>query len=152
VQLQKWGGWAWTPDAILSGVATGVFILSPVMLRRIWRTTPLGPGPLREHLDSLCERIGFRCREILVWNSDGVMINAAVMGLFAPVRYVLLSDALLTTMSTTQIEGVFGHEVGHIRHRHIQYFLVFAWVGWLIVAGSHAGPFTRTSPRSNPPC
>jgi STE24 endopeptidase len=63
------------------------------------------------------------------------MVNAAVMGLFAPVRYVLLSDALLATMDEEQIEAVFGHEAGHVRHRHIEHFLVFAYVGWLLVAG-----------------
>ena len=133
--LQDWSGWVWTPEAILGVVAVGVFVVAPVLLRRIWRTTPLEAGPVRERLDLLCRRIGLRFREILVWKSDGLMINAAVMGVFAPVRYVLLSDALLSTMQPRQIEAVFGHEAGHVRHHHMQHFLVFAVVGWLGVAG-----------------
>ncbi|MCH7592508.1 MAG: M48 family metalloprotease [Planctomycetes bacterium] len=125
----------WAPDALLGLVAAGVFVLSPLMLRRIWKTAPLEDGPLRDRLETICRRIGLRCRDILVWHSDGVMINAAVMGLFARVRFVLLSDALLETMDTRQIEAVFGHEAGHVRHRHIQHFLVFAFVGWLAVVG-----------------
>ncbi len=135
MQLQEWAGWIWAPDLLLALMAVGVFIIAPVMLRRIWRTSPLPSGPTRERLESVCERIGFRCREILVWNSGGVMVNAAVMGFFAPVRYVLLSDALLDTMAPEQIEAVFGHEVGHVKHRHLQHYLVFAVVGWVLVAG-----------------
>jgi STE24 endopeptidase len=63
------------------------------------------------------------------------MINAAVMGVIPGVRYVLLSDALLSTMTPRQIEAVFAHEAGHIRKHHIQSFLLFAFVGWLLVAG-----------------
>ena len=125
----------WAPDAFLGAIATCVFVLSPLMLRRIWQTTPLEAGPLRDRLEGICQKIGLRCRDILVWHSDGTMINAAVMGLFARVRFVLLSDALLETMNVKQIEAVFGHEAGHIRHRHIQHFLVFAFVGWLAVVG-----------------
>jgi len=133
--LQVWTKWAWTPDILLGVVALGVFIAAPVMLARIWKTVPLEEGPVRERLEALCERIGLRCRDILAWHSDGMMINAAVMGVFAPVRYVLLSDGLLATMSVTQIGAVFGHETGHIRHHHMQHFLLFAFVGWLFVVG-----------------
>jgi STE24 endopeptidase len=76
-----------------------------------------------------------RVRDILVWNSEGTMVNAAVMGIVPAIRFVLLSDALLRLMSPEQIEAVFGHEAGHVRHRHIQHFLMFALVGWLIAAG-----------------
>lgn len=134
-ELSEAMGWTWTADALLGLTAGCVFVLAPLLLRHIWRTHPLEPGPLRSQLQALCQRIGLHCRDILVWNSDGMMINAAVMGLIPRVRYVMLSDALLDTMNTQQIEAVFGHEAGHVRHRHIQYFLLFAFVGWLVVAG-----------------
>jgi len=137
--LRRWTGWVWSPDALLGLFAAGVFVVAPMLLCKIWRTAPLESGPLRERLEAICRRIGLRCRDILIWKSDGIMINAAVMGVFARVRYVLLSDALLATMSLRQIEAVFGHEAGHVRHRHIQHFLVFALVGWLAVAGLMEG-------------
>ncbi|MEK6674610.1 MAG: M48 family metallopeptidase [Planctomycetota bacterium] len=125
----------WAPDTVLGAVGVLVFILAPILLRYIWRTHSLESGELRGRLEGLCDRIGLRVRDILVWSSDGLMINAAVMGIFPSLRYVLLSDALLKTMTTDQIEAVFGHEAGHVKHCHIQFFLVFAFVGWLIVAG-----------------
>ncbi len=129
--LRQTTGWFWMPDALLGLVATCVFVMAPVLLCKLWRTAPLGPGPLRERLEALCRRIKLRCRGIRVWQSDGLMINAAVMGILPAARYVLLSDALLSAMSPRQVEAVFGHEAGHVRHRHIQHFLVFAFVGWL---------------------
>ncbi len=133
--LQEWSGWAWTPDLLLGAVALGVFVVSPLILVRVWRTVSLEAGPVRKRLEAVCGRIGLRCRDILIWHSDGMIINAAVMGLFPPVRFVLLSDGLLATMDARQIEAVFGHEAGHVQHRHIQHFLVFALVGWLLIAG-----------------
>lgn len=135
-RIADWFGSPWGGDLALGGVAALVFLIAPAILRRVWRTEPLPPGPLRGELETLCRRIGLRCRDILVWRSDGMMMNAAVMGVVAPLRYVLLSDTLVTSMTTKQVEAVFGHEAGHIRHRHIEKFLVFAFVGWLVVAGT----------------
>jgi len=132
-------GWTFAPDALLAAAAAGVFVISPLLLSRIWRTEPLAPGDARRRLEALGERIHLRFRDILVWKSDGAMINAAVMGVIPQVRYVLLSDALLAGMTPGQIEAVFGHEAGHIRHHHIPHFLIFALVGWLVVVSLMEG-------------
>lgn len=132
--IQAWIGWSMAPDAVLGAAVIAVFLSAPLMLCRIWHTEPLPSGPLRQQLEAICKRIGLRYRDILVWHSDKMMINAAVMGVFAPVRYILLSDALLDSMSDAQVEAVFGHEAGHIKRHHVTHFLVFAFVGWLIVA------------------
>ncbi len=138
-QLILWGGSVFVPEVVLGTAAALVFVISPMLLCRIWRTETLAPGPVRDRLEALCQRINLRFRDILLWKSDGVMINAAVMGVFAPVRYVLLSDALLSGMTPGQVEAVFGHEAGHIRHRHITHFLVFAFVGWVVVVSVMEG-------------
>lgn len=122
----------WAPDAILGLTAAGVFVLAPWMLRHIWTTHSLPDGPLRQQLQDACERIGMKCRDILVWRSGGMIVNAAVMGIFAPIRYVMLSDGLLNALSHKQIEAVFGHEASHVKHRHIQHFLVFAMTSMLV--------------------
>ncbi len=138
-QLIMWSGSVFAPEVALGGAAALVFVVSPVLLCRIWRTETLASGPVRDRLETLCGRINLRCRDILFWKSGGVMINAAVMGIFAPVRYVLLSDALLSGMTPGQVEAVFGHEAGHIRHRHIPHFLVFAFLGWVVVVSVMEG-------------
>ena len=39
------------------------------------------------------------------------------------VRYILLSDLLLERMDDEQIEAVFAHEVGHVVHRHMAWYV-----------------------------
>lgn len=134
-RIAAWFQSVWAADVILGVVTAGVFVVAPLILKRVWRTDPIEQGAMRDRLEAMCRRIGLRCRDILVWRSGGMMINAAVMGVFGSCRYVLLSDALLEHMSTRQVEAVFGHEAGHICKRHIQQFLVFAFVGWLLVVG-----------------
>lgn len=128
-------GWTFSPDVVLGLVVLLVFVMSPLLLRMVWNTKRLESGPTRVRLESLCRRIGLKYRDILVWKTDGMMINAAVMGLLKPVRYVLLSDGLLQSMDEHQIEAVFGHEAGHVRRRHIEFFLVFSFVAMLAVSG-----------------
>jgi STE24 endopeptidase len=94
---------------------------------------------LRDRLQTLCRQIDLRVQDILIWKSDGMMINAAVMGITGRLRYVLLSDALLATMSPKQVEAVFAHEAGHVRHHHIPHFLMFALAAWVVVAALMEG-------------
>lgn len=126
----------WASDAVLALIAGVIFFFAPVFLRFIWSTSPLAPGPLRDALEHICAHMGLRYREILVWNTGGSVVNAAVMGLVAPLRYVLLSDGMLETMTPLQIEAVFGHEAGHVRHKHIQYYVLFALITMLAIGGA----------------
>lgn len=122
------------PDLLLGTAAGIVAVFAPSILRYVWVTRPLPASPLRDRLESISRRLRVRCREILVWESGGMVVNAAVMGLFAPLRYVMISDAMLEQMDDTKIEAVFGHEAGHVRHHHIFFFLMFAFItGCLIL-------------------
>ncbi len=108
----------------LGGLAA-VLIFAPVLLRWLWRARPLPAGPLRERLEAMARRLRFRASDILIWNTHGMVINAAVAGILPRPRYVLLSDALLDALGPDEIEAVFGHEVGHIRHHHLWFYIGF---------------------------
>jgi STE24 endopeptidase len=82
----------------------------------------------------LARRFRFRCSEILVWDTGGTLVNAGVTGALPWYRYVLLSDALIDGLQDREIEAVFGHEVGHIAHRHLSFFGFF-FVGSMGVMG-----------------
>ena len=115
------------PGVLESGYAPAVyappvvllFVLFPSLLRRVWRTRPLAPGPLRIRLEAAAARAGFRARDILVWHTGGMVVNAAVAGFLPRLRYVFLTDGLLAQLDDEEIEAVFGHEIGHVRHRHL---------------------------------
>jgi len=110
----------------ISIVALGaILVLSPVLLRLLWGARALEPGPVRERLERLARRTRFRFSDILVWPSHGVVVNAAVAGILRWPRYVLLSDSILESLEPEEIEAVFGHEIGHIRYRHLPYYLMF---------------------------
>ncbi|MGQ9650095.1 MAG: M48 family metallopeptidase [Phycisphaerae bacterium] len=128
-------GIMWADQVVLVAIAGLVFLVAPVMLRYIWHTRVLPDGELRRRLEGLCRRVGLKYRHILIWESDGMVVNAAVMGLIKPVRYILLSDGLLEMMDDAKIEAVFGHEAGHVKCRHIEFYLLFAVLSMLIVGG-----------------
>jgi STE24 endopeptidase len=115
-----------------------VFVLAPEILRRVLHTEPLPNSPLRRRLESLCRRTGVKYRQILLWRTENNLGNAAVMGFVPRLRYILLSDLLLETMSDEEIEAVFAHELGHVVHRHMAWLVVFFTVLTLFVMGGSA--------------
>ncbi len=115
------------PDAGQAELACWVFVpllvltlvLFPLLLRAVWHTRPLPEGRLRDRLVKIARKGGVGFRDILVWKTDRFVTNAAVAGLVAPLRYVFISDGLIDRLSDDQIEAVFAHEIGHLRHRHL---------------------------------
>jgi STE24 endopeptidase len=107
------------------GIALIVFMTMPWILRIVLGLQPLPDGPLRDRLFSAARRLHFRCSDILLWNTRGAVANAMVVGIFPFLRYVLLSDRLLEELTPDEVEAVFGHEVGHVKHHHMLYYLVF---------------------------
>ncbi len=123
-------------DLLILPLAIAIFILAPEFLRRIIPTQPLPPDwPLRARMDALCRRAGLRYRDILLWRTNSSMGNAMVMGLFPQVRYIFLSDLLLETMRDEEIEAVFAHEIGHIVHRHMWWYVLIMALLMLFSAG-----------------
>ncbi len=112
-----------------------VIAVSPELVRRLLPTRPLAAGPMRDRLEALCARTGLTMRDILVWDTDGSMVNAAVVGFLPRMRYVLLSDLMLDSMTPVQVEAVFAHEIGHVKHRHLLWYFVFLAGMTLFFAG-----------------
>ncbi|MFM7150162.1 MAG: M48 family metallopeptidase, partial [Gemmataceae bacterium] len=62
------------------------------------------------------------------------MANAMVIGLSPWLRYVVFTDRLIEDFSPEEVEAVLGHEIGHIRHRHMPTYLLFL-SGSMVVLG-----------------
>jgi len=105
------------------------------------RFTALEAGPVRERLERLLERCGFR--------SDGMFVmdgskrsshgNAYFTGLGRSKRIVFF-DTLLNALAPEELEAVLAHELGHFRRRHVAKRLLaiaaitllgLAVLGWL---------------------
>ncbi|MBN2560924.1 MAG: M48 family metalloprotease [Phycisphaerae bacterium] len=126
----------WAADSLLGLASVVILGLAPWMLRYIWATEPLPSGPLRDRFTRTCQRIGLHYREILLWHTHGMAINAAVMGFIAPLRYIMVSDGLLENMNEEEIEAVFAHEAGHVQHWHLQFFVLFALISMYVAGGA----------------
>ncbi len=113
------------PWLMLAG-SLAVFLLAPLMIRYIWDTAPLPPGQLRDHLTAMCRKHRVGVRELLLWRTFGGMVNGAVMGLIAPLRYILLTDALLEQMPQQEVEAVMAHELAHIKKHHMFWLVAVA--------------------------
>jgi Zn-dependent protease with chaperone function len=131
--IERLTGLEYAPDLVVGLAAIAVAVITPEILRHVWVTQRLPDGPLRDRLQWLARRLRLRCRDILVWRSGGMIVNAAVMGVVAPLRYVLITDGMLEQMEDTKIEAVFGHEAGHAKRHHILFFLMFAFISGCIV-------------------
>jgi STE24 endopeptidase len=113
-----------------------VFLIAPELLRRILPTRSMPDSPLRYKLEAVCQKLGLRYRDILLWHTNHNVANAAVMGLIPQVRYVMLTDLLIETLDDKQIEAVFAHEAGHVVYRHITWFVVYAVLYFVWLAGA----------------
>ena len=125
------------PVAQLAG-AVGVLALTPPMLRWVLDTVSLEPGLLRDRLLAMAERHGVRCRDVLVWRTGNHMLNGAVIGFLPPLRYVLLTDALIERLHDDELDAVMAHELAHVRLRHMPW-LAAAVLGAVALTGGLIG-------------
>ena len=119
-------GWRVTEaadSAVAVGITLTVLLVSPLVLRRVLATRRLPDGRLRDQLGEVLTLAGVRCREVLLWDTHHNLGNAAVMGLLPGVRYVLFTDLLVESMNDEHLQAVFAHELGHVRHRHLAWFV-----------------------------
>ncbi len=110
---------------VMAAMGAVLLVISPAFVRLTWPARRLPSGPLRDRLEALAARFGFRFTDILVWDTEGSVFNAVVTGALPGFRYVLLSDALVDALDEHEIAAVFGHEMGHVRHRHLASFGLF---------------------------
>lgn len=133
-----WAHWRLGPvgvrEALTIVAAAGVFMVSPLLARTVLDTESLPAGPLRDTLGEVCARHRVGVRDLLLWKTNGSMINAAVMGLISPLRYVLITDALLETLHEREVKAVMAHEVGHVRRRHMVWMVLCLLACFLLAA------------------
>jgi tetratricopeptide (TPR) repeat protein len=61
------------------------------------------------------------------------MVTAGVMGLIRRFRYILVTPSLLSLLAPEEIDAVIGHEIGHIKKKHLLFYLLF-FAGFLVLA------------------
>ncbi len=116
-------------ETVLAGAGlvmmAGAIISVPLILRLFLGLRPLPAGPLRDRLEGAARRLGFGFNDILIWNTRRSIANAMVSGAVPRMRYIVLTDLLIEKLTPDEVEAVFGHEVGHIKHHHMLLYIVF---------------------------
>ncbi len=116
-----------------AGVIAVTALFLPFLIRVVWGLRPLPPGPVRSELERLTKRVGLNYRDILILPTYGGVVNAGVTGLSGRFRYMILTDALLRSLTQQELEAVFQHELAHVKYRHIPFYLLLS-VGFVALA------------------
>ena len=113
-----------------------VAIIGPALIQKSWGCQPLKPGPARTRIEALCHRAGLGYADIVDWPIfGGRMITAGVMGLVKRFRYILVTKSLLQLLRPEEIDTVIAHEIGHIKKKHLLFYLFF-FAGYILFSAS----------------
>lgn len=124
----------WLP-VIGLGLLLAMYVGVPYLLRLFLGLQPLPPSPLRDRLMATAKRLRFTFNDILVWNTRYTVVNAMITGPLPCLRYVVVTDKMLAELTPEEIEAVFGHEVGHIKHHHLLIYFAFLMASLVAVVG-----------------
>jgi STE24 endopeptidase len=113
-----WWIYAWVFLSLVSILTAWIY---PTLLAPLFnKFSPLEPGSLKEAIDDLAVKTGFR--------SDGVFLmdaskrsghgNAYFTGIFGKKRIVLF-DTLVQMLKPQEIVAVLAHELGHFKLKHV---------------------------------
>ncbi len=110
-------------------------LLYPTFIAPMFNTfTPLENELLREKIDNLLKKSGFKSEGVYVMDSSkrDARLNAYFGGIGKSKRVVLF-DTLLEKLTDNELLAVLSHELGHFKHRDI--YKNIAMLGGILFAG-----------------
>ena len=106
----------------------------PPFIKYWWGCSSLPQTEKKESIVNFFRKAGFKYRDILRWPIlEGRMMTAGVMGLLPKFRYILITDSLLNILSEEELKSVMAHEMGHIKYRHILFYILFL-LGYMAIS------------------
>ncbi len=133
--------WAWAWGAWMAFTLTMLVIYPTVIAPLFNKFEPLADESLKQRVQNLMTRSGFRVQGLFVMDGSrrSAHANAYFTGMGASKRVVFF-DTLLAKLSPGEVEAVLAHELGHFKHKHVtkRMFSMFAMslggfalLGWL---------------------
>lgn len=102
----------------------------PVILARAWGCRSLPEGETLDAVHRMEAKAGVRFSRVYLWEPGGGNVqNAAAVGILPPFRYLFLTPALIRGMNATELESVILHELGHIKKKHLVFYLFTSLAG-----------------------
>lgn len=118
-----------------------IFFFPPLVLR-LWGCQKLPQGELRSELENFCVKQNFTA-EMYLWPLfEGRVLTAGVMGFIPGLRYILLTPAIIESMTQEELEAVMAHEIGHVKKYHLLLY-VFLVGGFSVFMGFLMEPALR---------
>lgn len=103
-----------------------ILVFMPPIVHTMWGCVPFPRGALRNLIEDFLKRTNVNCREILLWPLNGdKSCTAAVLGFVPGFRYILFTPCLVKHLLPQEIEAILSHEVAHLRHRHLLWYMFF---------------------------
>jgi STE24 endopeptidase len=96
-------------------------LIYPTVIAPIFnKFTPLADASLKERIEALLARCGFRTSGLFVMDGSkrSAHGNAYFTG-FGQAKRIVFFDTLLERLSPAEIEAVLAHELGHYKRRHV---------------------------------
>lgn len=130
----------------LTWVAFNLLVVTiyPTLIAPLFnRFTPLEDEPLRQRIERLLVKCGFRAQGLFVMDSSRRSShgNAYFTG-FGAAKRIVLFDTLIARLTPPEIEAVLAHELGHYSLRHVwkRMAIIFAIsLGFLWLLGNLIG-------------
>ncbi len=137
---ERWWVWVW---AFWLSFNLLIMVLYPILIAPLFnKFVPLEDGPLKERIEALLQRCGFKTSGLFVMDGSkrSAHGNAYFTGLGAAKRIVFF-DTLVERLTPQEVEAVLAHELGHFKLRHLwqrvavmaaMSLAILALLGWLM--------------------
>lgn len=104
-------------------------IIAPMLVTFLWDCNQFSDDHLKNRILSFCQEQKVKFRKILFWNAlNKGLATAGVIGVFPLFRYLLITPRLSGILNEEEMMAVVSHEVGHVKKKHMQIYLLFFMV------------------------
>lgn len=96
------------------------FFYSTLIVPLFNKQTPLPEGELKEAINELAVKTGFRLKDVFVMDGSkrSAKANAYFTG-FGSKKRIVLYDTLIEQLNTSELLAVLAHEIGHYKKKHV---------------------------------
>lgn len=98
-----------------------ILFMSPVIFSLILPARKMQDFELLDSVMLVAKKAGVRLSSVLVWNTNGRLMNAMAVGVLPSLKTIIVTDKLVTNLTRKEFLAVTMHEVGHHRYWHIPF-------------------------------
>jgi Zn-dependent protease with chaperone function len=109
-------------------------VFMPPLIQTWWGCRPFPQSGKVLELEAFLREKSFRYRGLLQWPLlEGRVLTAGIMGVVPRFRYILVTDGLMEALSVEELKAVLAHEMGHAKHRHLLFYVLFL-LGYMVIS------------------